>query len=123
MLGPKSVSQYTTEINKLSGAPSTVMMEASMASGVLMAVSVELTNLSTEALQNARLYAVVYEDMKTSHNHYLVKDITPESLFTLSGRSTATFELSSNTVDSSARHMVVILKSTSGTILQSVFVK
>ena len=115
--------RYMTEINKLLDASSTVMIEANMAADTRMAVSVELTNLSTQALGNVRLYAVVYEDLGISHNHYLVKDIQSVPLFTLAGRSTATFDLASDVLTSPARHMVILLKSTSGVILQALFVK
>lgn len=123
LLGPQDETKYTTEIEKRLGASSTAMIEASMTEASLMTAAVKLTNLSTNALGNIRLYAVVYEDLGTSHNHYLVRDITPIESFTLSGHTTVSFELVSNVADSSAKHMVVILKSTSGTILQSVYVK
>jgi len=123
MYGPRTTSQYTSEITKFLGSTSTVMMEASLTTVARMTVSVELTNLSTEALQNARLYAVVYEDTGTKHNHYLVKDIAQSDHFTLSGRSTASFEIATSIQDSSARHMVIMCKSNTGTILQSMLVK
>ena len=122
LIGLQSQSKYTSEIEKVMGASSTIMMEANMTTDIRMTASVTLTNLSTTSLPNARLYAVVYEDLGTNHNHYLVRDITPVETFTLAGRATATFKLSSDVVGASNKHLVVLLTSTSGEILQSLLV-
>ena len=88
-----------------------------------MTVSVELTNLSMQSLQNAKLHAVVYEDTGKSRDRYLVRGISSTSFLTLTGHGTSTFELNSGIANSSGMHMVVMLKSTSGTILQAVLVQ
>ena len=123
LFGPQTPTKYKEEIEKLFGKSSSILMRANMTVDAKMTASVELTNLSDTALANARLYAVVYEDLGTAHNHYLVRDITPVESFTLSGHTTTTFKLASEIADSPSHHMVVILKSTEGTILQSLFIK
>jgi hypothetical protein len=122
MVGPKPPATYQSRIDQLMGQKSNALITASINNGGDMAAAVELTNLSTKALENARLYAVVYEDLKTNDNHYVVRDITPVQEFTLAGHGTAAFTLESRISYSASKHMVIILKSTSGTILQSLFV-
>lgn len=123
LLGFRGRAEYTSKIGDLLSNTSTVMMNVTVTNGATMAVSVELVNLSTEALETARIYAVFYEDTGVSHNHYLVRDIKSGSPFTLAGRTVATYEIASGAAVPSDWHMVILLKSTSGEIVQSQFVK
>jgi hypothetical protein len=113
---------YRSRIDQLKQKTTAVLLETAVSTSGKMSVKVDITNLSTSALGNARLYAVVYEDLNTGENHYVVRDITPVQTVTMPGHSTASFELKSNINHNTNRHLVVILKSTGGTILQSSFV-
>jgi len=113
----------SSEIDKNMGATSIAMLQASLTNASTMTVSVEITNLTMQDIQNARLYAVVYEDTGKSRDRYLVRDVTPATIFTLSGRDTVTYELSPSLTNSSNLHLVVILKTNDDGIIQSQFVK
>jgi hypothetical protein len=121
-MGPRSKDVYEAGINKFKEQTSTVVVEARASTSVNMSASVDITNLSISGLGNARLYAVVYEDLNTGENHYVVRDISPLVTVTMPGHSTASFEVKTDMSCTSSRHMAVILKSTTGQILQSMFV-
>lgn len=122
IMGPRSKDIYEAGINKLMEKTSTVAVAARFSTSGPMSASVDITNLSTAGLGNARLFAVVYEDLNTGENHYVVRDISPAQTVTMPGHGTASFEVSSSMTYTANRHLVIILKSTSGQILQSTFV-
>ena len=122
MPGPKTSYVYKSRINSLKEQTSTALLTANAQLGNDILVSVEITNLSTKAIENARLFVVVYEDLNTELNHYVVRDIGSAKTVTMPEHTTATFQIESGERYSSDKHVVVMLKSTGGSILQSVFV-
>jgi len=83
----------------------------------------KLKNVSNKAIENARLYAVIYEDIGTSRYHYVVRDITPATTISkLTPGNTLEFSLASNISYNKNRkyYVVIILKSIdTGMVLQS----
>jgi hypothetical protein len=122
IMGARTVAVYQARIDQLKEKTSTMAMTAMMSASGTMSAIIDITNLSEAGLGNARLYAVVYEDLNTGENHYVVRDVLPVQTVTLSGHGTASFEVKTDMSYTSCRHMAVILKSTSGQILQSRFV-
>ena len=123
MRGPQPQSVYKARIDQLDDKQSTALItiseEGSHAAAVLLA------NLSTQAIENAEIYAITYEDAGNGQEHFQVRnviDLTPKQMVTLAGHTVATFDLKSIPVDA-VQHLVIILKATSGAIIQSLFVR
>ena len=122
MMGPRPQTEYRERIDQLRAQSSTIAMTAQVSNQGELSAKVAITNLSMTYQGNARLYAVIYEDLNISQNHYVVRDITPEQTVTMPGHGSASYEIKTGLASNPGRHMVIILKSTSGTILQSQFV-
>jgi hypothetical protein len=124
IMGPKDYQTYLDRVNSLKFQKSTVLLSATVYDGGYMTADVEVTNLSSAALDNAKIYAVVYKDVGKSEYHYVVEDITPVfEISHLQKGQTESFTLKSSIYNTSMRHMAVIIKSSSGTIIQSLFAK
>ena len=124
IMGPQEYQTYLDRINSLKFQKSNLLLSATVYEGGYITTDVGVTNLSSTPLDNARVYAVVYKDGGKSEYHYLVEDITPA--FEISGLEkgqTLYFTLKSSMFDTSMRHMAIIVKSSSGTIIQSLFAK
>jgi hypothetical protein len=123
IMGPETYETYKERVNQLREQNSTAMITAVANSSGSAIASVSLTNLSASPIENAKLYAIVYEDLKKSENHFIVRDIIPVQSVDLAGNKAASFELKSTFAKSSAVHMVIILKSSKGQFLQAQYVK
>jgi hypothetical protein len=123
MMGPESYDTYKARVDALIGQKSIAMITASVNSAGKISATVSLANLSPQPIENATLYAVVYEDLKKSEHHFIVRDIIPAQNVKLDGNSTAQYEFTSGITKSSAVHLVIILKSASGHFIQAQYVK
>lgn len=123
LLGPKSYEIYLNRVNLLKEQQSTLVIESAVTVTTPLSTSVKLYNLDNASLDGARVYGVIYQDLGTSENHFVVRDITPVQVFNLSSYTSATFELISTETDSPNTHIVIIVKSFSGLIVQSQLVK
>jgi hypothetical protein len=123
LLGPKSYDVYLGRVNLLKEQLSTLAIEAVVTRTAPLSASVKLYNLDTDSLDGARVYGVVYQDLGTPENHYVVRDITPVQVFNLPSFKGASFDIESTEMDSPNTHLVIIVKSFSGLIVQSLLVK
>jgi len=121
MMGPLGYEAYKERFETLRNQDAPVLIQSKVTSSGFMSAAVELTNLGSEGITFASLYAVVYEDTRQSEGHYLVKDITPVSTINIPAGGTAKFDLNSVIRVSANNHMVIILRAASGIILQALF--
>jgi hypothetical protein len=114
--------QYRTVVNReLTGQSSVNITGVMTSSGGTISLDVTITNISNSPITDAKLMAVVYEDIGTEEHHYVVRDILPPSeIASFSAGETQKFNLSSDwSGGASGLKTVIFLQSSSGQILQS----
>ena len=116
-----SYEKYKTIINRELLGISVLVIKAAMTSnGNSLSIQIDIENLSSSDLTNAALMAVIYEDLGVDKQHYIVRDMMPSEIISVSARQQQTFNLTSD-YGSNPSHFkaVVFLQLTSGQILQS----
>ncbi len=123
--GPQSYEAYKARFDLLKSQQTTARITSvEVQTSPRLTATIEVTNLSSSEMDNARLYAVVYEDMRVSGSRYKVLDITPvEDKVRLAAGESKLFDLKSSITSNANRHMVVILKSSTGLVLQALKVR
>jgi hypothetical protein len=121
--GEGSYNKYSTIVSQELKKTCPASMAGGMTfSGNAISLKAAATNISNSSITDAKMIAVVYEDLGTDEHHYVVRDIrTLSKIATLAPGATQQFTLSSSLSGSlSKMRAVFILQSSSGQVLQSV---
>lgn len=111
--------RYQRIIEKELTSPPQVAIAAARFSDYLSGpVYVRITNTSDQAISDAQLFGVAYQDMGTERHYFLVSDLTVAPVASLAPGETKEFELVFED-PASLLNVVVFLKSSSGQILQA----
>ena len=124
-IGPQEAEVYRARYESLKTKQTTAMLEltAPVPTRDKMYASVRLTNLAATPLENAKIYAIVYEN-KQNEKRYMVVDITPSYNITrLAAGASQEYSLESKVTYSSSRHIIVVVRAANGLVLQTLFAK
>jgi hypothetical protein len=119
-----SYEKYKTIVNRELLKVSVLTIRAAMTSnGNSLSIRTDIENLSSSDLTNAALMAVIYEDLGADTQHYVVRDIMPPEIISVSAKQQQTFNLTSDYVSNPSRlKAVVFLRLKSGQVLQAALV-
>jgi hypothetical protein len=124
-LGLKSYDEYKARFDDLKGQKSSIFITTSVkTAGGKSAVTITLKNQTGQDIQGASLYGVVYENRGLAEYHYVVRDVMKNTsdewvMVDLAAGASATFQLQADKLYTASSYgMVVILKSSTGQILQ-----
>ncbi|MFZ1914026.1 MAG: hypothetical protein WBQ62_01420 [Dehalococcoidales bacterium] len=115
--------RYKPIINQLTGTISPVNITGTMTvNGKAITINSTVANTSGSPVANAKLTAVLYEDLGTDQHHYVVRDIlTPSAIGNLNPGSQQTFNLASTYSGNTANLKAVLyVQTSSGQIIQAV---
>ena len=113
-----SYKDQTKAIDKELAKEAAVTLTLSVLEGVNMPTMALVTNVSGAAITNARLMAVVYEDLGTDEHHYVVREILEPVVFDLAANSSQDYSFKPN-FTGDEQYMVTFVQAASGEVLQA----
>ena len=113
-----SYNQQTTAIEKEAAKGAAVTLSVPSSFSPESAAGVTVTNVSGFDISNAKLMAVVYEDLGKDEHHYLVREVLAPVVFSLPSGSSQNYEFTAR-YQGKNLNLVVFIQAANGEVLQA----